>query len=294
MMFRNGSLTSSQAAKLNEMARQLDQLSRLTVAAPLGMSRVGGSPVITAPGLQGFPAELTSTFDSATGYDWTRCRIDRSTATPSVETDPQTGSYAFTPDNNETLSIGDRGWLEADPNSGGWIFIPEVAGSGSVSFLNDSAHGSGGTNYSITADSTFQATGMTLAIPSAGTYLIKAQVSAHGALTGGTGGIGGRSLIIVRLYSNSGATARGIKAVAVACSGVSGNNILSTGTVTIAVPVTFSGSDTVELYAERTPPFDSANGQTWSTAVIVNNEAFLDLNGSTTTDGTELSYIKFS
>ena len=130
-MFRNGPLTANQAAKLNEMARQLDQLARLSVSAPLGLSRAGGIPVITAPGLQGFPAELTSTFDAATGYDWTRCRIDRSGANPSVETDPQTGSYAFTPDNNEDLAVGDRGWLSADPNSGGWIFLPEVAASSS-------------------------------------------------------------------------------------------------------------------------------------------------------------------
>lgn len=80
-----------------------------------------------------FPVVLTSTFDATTGYSWERLFLTTGdgTSTVTTATDPQSGSFAFTPDNNEDLSVGDRGWLEADPNAGGWVFLP-VAGSASL------------------------------------------------------------------------------------------------------------------------------------------------------------------
>ena len=105
----------------------------------LGMGAAGSPGISAAFGASAvvyrdrFPARLTSTFDAATGYDWERLVLDRSTApsAPTVATvsGPETGSYAFTPDNNEDLAVGQRGWLEADPNAGGWLFIPVSAAS---------------------------------------------------------------------------------------------------------------------------------------------------------------------
>jgi hypothetical protein len=89
----------------------------------------GGSNAST-----GFVVELTSTFSPTTGYSWKRMElidggdyIDH----PSE----QTGQYAYTPDEDETLGLGTRGWLFEDPDNGGavttgtdedtqYVFIP--------------------------------------------------------------------------------------------------------------------------------------------------------------------------
>ena len=100
-------------------------------AVPPGVSTIFG--VASQHYRDRFPAILTSTFDSTTGYSWARLVLDRTTQTPSLVevTDPQAGAYAFTPNNSQDLQIGDRGWLEADPNAGGWIFLPDAsAGAG--------------------------------------------------------------------------------------------------------------------------------------------------------------------
>lgn len=71
-----------------------------------------------------FPVELTSSFDATTGYDWQRLFLTVGNSPPvDTATEPQEGSYAFAPDNDETFSPGDRGWLEADPTAAGWFFL---------------------------------------------------------------------------------------------------------------------------------------------------------------------------
>lgn len=87
----------------------------------------------------GFPAVLTGPFDSVTGYPWAQLILD--VTVPGVETQPQprTGNQGHTPDNNQGLQAGVRGWLEVDPQAAGWIFTPTptipscVPGSGSGS-----------------------------------------------------------------------------------------------------------------------------------------------------------------
>jgi hypothetical protein len=72
-----------------------------------------------------FPVELTSSFDATTGYDWERVflTVASGASTVTTATGPQSGSYAFTPDNDESLTAGARGWLEADPTAAGWLFL---------------------------------------------------------------------------------------------------------------------------------------------------------------------------
>lgn len=100
-------------------------------AVPPGLSTLFG--VATQNYRDRFPAILTSTFDSTTGYSWARLVLDRTASSPGLVevANPQAGAYAFTPSNNQDLQIGDRGWLEADPNAAGWIFLPDAsAGAG--------------------------------------------------------------------------------------------------------------------------------------------------------------------
>ena len=112
------------------MALERQVASRGAAGAP-GLSTAFGAGSVSYR--DRFPAILTSTFNSTTGYSWERLVLD-TTVTPAAVVEvgsPQTGSYAFTSDNNETLTVGTRGWLEADPNAGGWIFLPEASLPGS-------------------------------------------------------------------------------------------------------------------------------------------------------------------
>lgn len=71
-----------------------------------------------------FPVELTGTYNSSTGYPWTRLGLDL--GIPGfVEFDtPETGEDAFTADDNQLLQSGTRGRLF--PQDDGYQFIPEV------------------------------------------------------------------------------------------------------------------------------------------------------------------------
>src|SRR5262245_57750761 len=87
------------------------------------LESVGGSIRVRAVQI-GFPVELTSTFDSLTGYDWKR--LVKAGSSANVINQPilqQTGQFAVTPDGNQSLGPGDCGWIEPDPAAGGWFFI---------------------------------------------------------------------------------------------------------------------------------------------------------------------------
>lgn len=85
-----------------------------------GVSRSSGATIIN-PSQLGFPAELTSRWDSAQGYSWKRL-VKQGTAT----TDPTmqlVGKNAITPDNDESLTEGTQGWMEPDPGRRGYFFL---------------------------------------------------------------------------------------------------------------------------------------------------------------------------
>lgn len=140
---------------IGAMARRLAALERQTA----GRGATGAPGVSTAFGVGStayrdrFPAILTSTFDTLTGYSWDRLVLARTASATSVdEVDlPQSGSYAFTPDNDETLTAGQRGWLEADPNAGGWFFLAAGGGAG-----GSACGGSCGSLVGLAADATLR------------------------------------------------------------------------------------------------------------------------------------------
>lgn len=100
--------------------------------SPFATTAFGGS----APPFQmGLAVELTSTFNSTTGYSWKQLLLDTgaSPAAYAVPTYYRTGDGAFTPDNNQTLTSGTQGWLEIDPQAKGFIFVPTTPASATVS-----------------------------------------------------------------------------------------------------------------------------------------------------------------
>lgn len=72
----------------------------------------------------GFAAEIRSSYDAATGYDWRQLVLE-SDATPTyvVPTDPPAGENAFCPDGNTSLTTGEIVWMEPDTQAGGWCAV---------------------------------------------------------------------------------------------------------------------------------------------------------------------------
>ncbi len=110
----------------SEMERRIADLERRIAGGGLcgqpGLSTLFGTTSVAYR--DRFPARITSTFDAADGYSWERLFLTLGSASSVVTAlGPQSGDHAFTPDNDETLEVGDRGWLEADPTAAGWIFL---------------------------------------------------------------------------------------------------------------------------------------------------------------------------
>ena len=122
---------------MTDLERRVADLERRVPGARSALGTPGTSTAFgAAAGVyrDRFPAELTSTFDPSAGYSWERVVLDRTLANPEVvaATAPQSGAYAFTPDNDESLAAGTRGWLEADPNAGGWLFLSAGGAGGAA------------------------------------------------------------------------------------------------------------------------------------------------------------------
>lgn len=70
----------------------------------------------------GFPAELTSAYNSTTGYSWKRLYLNLATPgfdNPSIQ---QQGSYAFEVTGSTGVASGTRVWMEPDPDVRGYVF----------------------------------------------------------------------------------------------------------------------------------------------------------------------------
>lgn len=237
-----------------------------------------------------FPAELTSSYSTSTGYSWKRLMLDRSASSPAfaAATNPDAGSYAFTPDDNQTLVSGDKGYLFADATAGGWVFLPESAGGGG-SVSSDLNEMTGSTNFFIVGDSFWYDVGTAsataavddLSLPSAGTYLLTMQVSGGGALSAG-----GPELIYARLYNETDAVAvPGTTIVVTDVNGITAfRGTSSSGSV--AVPLVTTGAKTIRLEARRS----NFNTSTWVAHPSFYNNSL----SSSSPGGTSIGYIKLS
>jgi hypothetical protein len=127
-------------------------------------------------------------------------------------------------------------------------------------------------SYAISANTTAQATGMSISIPSAGTYLIAATVVARGTLTGGAG-VASFSNIYAYLQYSGGSTGTSQDLFCVCLHGTSGTTHDAFGSASVVTIASFSAAGAVEIYGYRDAPWDAGGGQAWSAAVIYGNVA---------------------
>lgn len=112
--------------RVRALERRVADLARRTPTPGLGnpTASTAFGAAFGRPYQVGFPAELTGPFDAQTGYPWKRLVLDYAGAEVAAVTPTETGEGAFTPDNDETLVAGQRGWMELDPGAGGYLFLP--------------------------------------------------------------------------------------------------------------------------------------------------------------------------
>ena len=129
-------------ASLEAKIAALERLTRPASGIGQGSSTLFGSLNIRSTQL-GFAAELTSTFNSTTGYNWKRLALDTTGSitltNPAIQL---TGNRAYSIDGSTTLASGTKGWLEPSPESSGYLFT--TASSASAGFFARLTTSSGG------------------------------------------------------------------------------------------------------------------------------------------------------
>lgn len=129
-------------ASLEAKIAALERLTRPASGIGQGSSTLFGSLNIRSTQL-GFAAELTSTFNATTGYDWKRLALDTTGSitltNPAIQL---TGNRAYSIDGSTTLASGTKGWLEPSPESSGYLFT--TASSSSAGFFARLTTSSGG------------------------------------------------------------------------------------------------------------------------------------------------------
>jgi hypothetical protein len=233
----------------------------------------GGRQFVTTQ--LGFPAVLTSGWDATTGYSWKRQVL--SVVTVGDPTLQEIGSFAATVDNDTSLTAGTHGWMEPAANRVGYIFVPKTASGGSLT----SGESSFSTVHSITTNDTWEDTGMSVTLPSAGTYLIIFRTNANAGMSAKTAS---NAFVYVSIYDAT-AAAFLVDSVEVAAEAISTTQA-SSRPVTVQRVITVTGADQLKLYGRR-------NGNvTWTQSDIggSNNVGSLGLNANWTV----LSWVKLA
>jgi len=245
-----------------EIERRLLALERLVPHGP-GVSTVfgAGSTVYR----DHFPARLTSTYNATTGYDWERLVLDRTVSSPTVVafTGAESGGYAFTPDDDQTLTSGTEGYLVADPNAGGWIFLKSASTASAITtgIYSVATFAVGATGSGLpTAMVVEGGTGVSLA---AGRYILRATAAGYVVLSASTIGYGAGLNGILNFQMRNDTTASAIGNGQVIIN-YSGPETLRMGAASYAVDVTFATTTVVKLQAQRTSAPDIVNGQTYT------------------------------
>jgi hypothetical protein len=123
-MDRPGAFPPGVSQQFSELLRRMQALEARSLTG-LGVSTSYGAKSLEVRATQvGFPAELTSVWDTSTGYSWKQLALAGvSVGDPDTQ---RTGDKAVTVDNNTALEVGTLGWLEVDPQAGGCLFTPVV------------------------------------------------------------------------------------------------------------------------------------------------------------------------
>jgi len=114
-------MTPAESRRLAALEAEFAALRRAVGnARGLGVNTTGGAIHYRTTQL-GFAAELTAAWDATDGYAWKRLRLEGvSLNDPGIQL---TGTGAVTPDGNEELVVGDRGWMEPSPDAQGFLFL---------------------------------------------------------------------------------------------------------------------------------------------------------------------------
>jgi hypothetical protein len=113
-----------------DLMRRVATLEQRGTPSGTGVSTQFGVPNVR-PMQVGFPVELTSSWNSSTGYSWKQRALTGVTlGNPAVQL---TGSNAVAVDGSTSHTSGTLGWLEVDPSAGGWLFVAGGGGSSAVS-----------------------------------------------------------------------------------------------------------------------------------------------------------------
>lgn len=129
-----GAFPSSFPQQLADLLRRVSELERKQTSGT-GISTLHGT--VSSRTMQpGLPAELTSSWNASTGYSAKQLTLEGvGLVNPTVQ---PTFDYVVTPDGNTSLASGAKGWLEADPQTGGWLFIRSPSTSSGI-FGQDSS-----------------------------------------------------------------------------------------------------------------------------------------------------------
>jgi hypothetical protein len=124
-------VTPAESRRIDALEMQLAGLMRqVGNTRGLGVNTTNGATHYRTTQL-GFAAELTAAWDAADGYAWKRLRLEAlSLNNPTIQPE---GVGAVTPDGNEDLEVGTRGWMEPSPDAQGFVFVAGGSGSSTAS-----------------------------------------------------------------------------------------------------------------------------------------------------------------
>lgn len=242
-----GTLTNGNLASFDSSGRLQDSGGTTipTVTISAGAGDVGKIQVLNASGLHD-----VSTLVALTG-DITKPAGSAATTLATVNSN--VGSFTAA-----NITVNAKGLVTAASNGSGGSAIDNISGQSVL-----------GSSYTITADSTFENTGLSVSIPSAGTYLISFNVREQTLMTTGQG------YIQLRLFdvTNSAAIANSDRMTYITTTLASNQQAESA----YSAIITTAGAITLRLEAER-----NVLSGSWSSANITSDTA-----GYTT-----LSYVK--
>lgn len=125
-------MTPAESRRMAALEDQVNRLSRQAGnARGLGVNTAFGATHYRTTQL-GFPAELTSGYDTSTGYSWKRKKLIPGQVEPFINPSIQlTGNKAYSFVGDRALVGGTDGWMEPSPDASGWVFVHRYSQSGS-------------------------------------------------------------------------------------------------------------------------------------------------------------------
>lgn len=155
-----------------------------------------------------------------------------------------------------TFATHEMGYVWYDDTSNYWRVVKYVSDSGGAAHTETNDQQALGSPYAISADDTWEATGLSVSLPEAGTYLLTGRVIGNGALASGTTG----SIKAKLRNTTDAADIANSIGYCVSAETTTGNNF---GCYPVSDIVTVAGAKDIEVYGWR----DS--GPSWMSANIM-------------------------